>query len=117
MVSPGLLGELLVRMAGHKSAKAWMESLASAGEDGTLRKRFRSLTGGEVVLAKTGTLATAVSLSGYVRTKAGTQYAFSILFDRLKSWSDREAARVASDKIVTILLGDDARPGTVPAGG
>jgi D-alanyl-D-alanine carboxypeptidase/D-alanyl-D-alanine-endopeptidase (penicillin-binding protein 4) len=106
-VSPALLGELLVRMAGHKAAKPWMESLASAGEDGTLHKRFRDLPAGQSVLAKTGTLANAVSLSGYVKAKDGKQYVFSILFDKLKGFNDRAAVREASDQIVGTLLGEE----------
>ena len=106
-VSPALLGELLVRMASHKAAKAWMDSFATPGEDGTLHKRFRDLPAGQSVLAKTGTLANAVSLSGYVKAKDGKQYVFSILFDKLKGWADRQAVRDASDEIVGALLGEE----------
>lgn len=62
-----------------------------------------------MVLAKTGTLANAVSLSGYVRTKASGEYAFSILFDRLRG-GERFTARQAADKIVLLLTDSDRKP-------
>lgn len=110
LVSPALLAQLLVRMAAHKSADVWFDSLASGGAtSGTLRKRFRALDGDEMVLAKTGTLANAVALSGYVHTKANQTFAFSILYDGFKP-GENAKARAAADAIVLALLGGTTRP-------
>lgn len=103
-VPPALLGELLVRMAGHREKDAWFTSLANAGADGTLRARFGNLAEGQAVLAKTGTLSNAVSLSGYVLTRS-RQFAFVILFDGISG--GQWAARQAADRIVMTLLNDN----------
>lgn len=110
-ISPMLLTELLRHMAAHPSKEMWMDSLATGGVDGTLRRRFRGLNNGDgegVVLAKTGTLSNASALSGYVRSADDRLLAFSILADRLKGgvWQARQAA----DKIVKLLVDLDETP-------
>ncbi len=53
-------------------------SLPEAGSDGTLRHRLQDLDAG-IVLAKTGTLAEALSLAGILYVKPGQAYVFAIL--------------------------------------
>ncbi len=56
--------------------------LAIGGVDGTLRSRLRPLRQGRAVRAKTGTLAKAVALSGYILGKDGRpRVAFSFLVE------------------------------------
>jgi D-alanyl-D-alanine carboxypeptidase/D-alanyl-D-alanine-endopeptidase (penicillin-binding protein 4) len=63
---------------------------------GTLRKRMESLN----VKAKTGTLTTVTSLSGYVETKKEETLIFSILLNNLL---DEEKGKEIEDKIVEII--------------
>jgi D-alanyl-D-alanine carboxypeptidase/D-alanyl-D-alanine-endopeptidase (penicillin-binding protein 4) len=63
--------------AGQRSA--FEESLAVAGESGTLDDRMRSGPAKGRVRAKTGWISGASSLSGFVSTLSGRELAFSIL--------------------------------------
>ncbi|WP_445506126.1 D-alanyl-D-alanine carboxypeptidase/D-alanyl-D-alanine endopeptidase [Niallia sp. 03190] len=67
---------------------------------GSLRNRLQSENTKGKVQAKTGTLSSVSTLSGYVQTKTGHQYIFSILFNHLL---DEEKGKVIEDKIVELL--------------
>jgi len=72
----------LVRLLNWAQRQTWWsaysDSLPRAGDDGTLRRRFQNLDTG-IVLAKTGTLAEALSLAGILYTQPGHAYVFAIL--------------------------------------
>jgi D-alanyl-D-alanine carboxypeptidase/D-alanyl-D-alanine-endopeptidase (penicillin-binding protein 4) len=55
------------------------DSLATAGVDGSLRKRLKNSDGR--VHAKTGTMRGIRALAGYVDSDVGPRYAFAILFN------------------------------------
>ncbi|HEX2044518.1 MAG TPA: D-alanyl-D-alanine carboxypeptidase/D-alanyl-D-alanine-endopeptidase [Gaiellaceae bacterium] len=77
----------------------WLDSLPLAGVDGTLEDRMLREPAYRTVRAKTGTTATASSLSGY----AGSRYLFSILQNgRPIPWW---YARRAQDRFAQILAG------------
>lgn len=76
-VSAGQIVALLTAMARHQQRELWIESLAEAGEDGTLRRRFASLKGR--LRAKTGTIAGVSALAGYVTREDGELLAFALL--------------------------------------
>jgi D-alanyl-D-alanine carboxypeptidase/D-alanyl-D-alanine-endopeptidase (penicillin-binding protein 4) len=57
----------------------WYNSLPIAGIDGTIENRMKGTPAQGNVHAKTGTLAKARSLSGYVTTADGERLIFSIL--------------------------------------
>ncbi len=73
---------LLKFMTTHKEAKTFETSLPIAGVDGTLRRRMKGTVAEGKVLAKTGTLRYANSVSGYVTTAAGEKLAFSLMLNR-----------------------------------
>ncbi len=66
-------------MRKHRYANAFRESLPIAGVDGTLRNRMKGTVAENNVRAKTGTLSSASSLSGFVTTAAGEELVFSIM--------------------------------------
>ena len=76
-VTASMLERLALTMAGHPNGGAWFDSLPIAGVDGTLRGRLS----GQQIHAKTGSLETAKSLSGYLTTRAGERLAFSIIYN------------------------------------
>lgn len=81
---------------------AFVSQLAIGGVDGTLRGRFRWLSGHHAVRAKTGTLDDAISLSGYVLGPPGKPpLAFAILFNKVSGKGS--VARGAADRLVDIL--------------
>jgi D-alanyl-D-alanine carboxypeptidase len=62
-----------------KLAEAWLRSLAIAGTDGTLIRRFRGSTATGRVIGKTGTLSTVIALSGILDIDPQRPLAFSLV--------------------------------------
>ncbi|HEX8294105.1 MAG TPA: D-alanyl-D-alanine carboxypeptidase/D-alanyl-D-alanine-endopeptidase [Pyrinomonadaceae bacterium] len=73
--------QLLVYMNRHRFGSDFRAALPVAGLDGTLRNRMRGTPAQGNVRAKTGTLGTATSLSGYVFSAAGERLAFSLMIN------------------------------------
>lgn len=71
--------EMLTYMHKHRFANAFREALPIAGVDGTLRNRMKGTVAENNVRAKTGTLSSASSLSGYLTSASGERFVFSIM--------------------------------------
>ena len=85
--------EALVRILEHVHADAsrrdaFLQALPIGGQDGTLRNRLRASWTAGNVHAKTGSIANARALSGYVKTRGGETLAFSIIANNfsLPAW-------------------------------
>lgn len=93
------------------------ESLPSAGEEGTLRKRFRSDRPDNEVRAKTGFLNGVSALSGYViHEESGRTIIFSIISNDKPSSVPLSAVRGLEEDIVTLIdehLTETAREGAL----
>ena len=72
---------LLVYMNTHRAGSVFREALPVAGVDGTLRNRMKGTPAQNNVRAKTGTLGTATSLSGYLFSAAGERLVFSLMIN------------------------------------
>lgn len=70
---------LLEAMAVPPHREPFRATLPVAGRDGTLSTRFAGSPCVDRLLAKTGTLAHVRSLSGYITSATGTEYAFAVL--------------------------------------
>lgn len=92
---------LLTHMSRHRYATAFREALPVAGVDGTLRNRMKGTLAENNVRAKTGTLRSAASLSGYLTTAAGEKLAFSIMVNNFPT--DVEPTSVCIDPIAVLL--------------
>jgi D-alanyl-D-alanine carboxypeptidase/D-alanyl-D-alanine-endopeptidase (penicillin-binding protein 4) len=79
LVSPNSIVQLLRYMYRSKESKAFVDSLPVSGKDGTLRGRMGNSGMLGRVTAKTGTMARANCLSGYVRTSSGKTLVFAIM--------------------------------------
>jgi serine-type D-Ala-D-Ala carboxypeptidase/endopeptidase (penicillin-binding protein 4) len=92
---------LLVHMNRHRYGAAFREALPLAGVDGTLRNRMKGTAAMNNVRAKTGTLSSATSLSGYLFTASGERLVFSLMINN----PPRDASPTARfSDAVTVLL-------------
>jgi len=95
--------ELLGWMAQSEHAEAFRDSLAVSGTDGTLRHRLDNAACRGCIAAKTGTINRVSTLSGYIRTPDGRDYAFSILCDQLGGGTVSQA-RTFQDAICRAII-------------
>jgi D-alanyl-D-alanine carboxypeptidase/D-alanyl-D-alanine-endopeptidase (penicillin-binding protein 4) len=101
MITPEATLQLLTYMHRHRYGAAFRDALPIAGVDGTLRNRFKGTVAENNLRAKTGTLSSANSLSGYVRDAAGEQIAFSIVVNNYPEDAD---VRVNCIEPIALLL-------------
>jgi D-alanyl-D-alanine carboxypeptidase len=66
-------------MLKHKYYPYFYNSLPIAGVDGTLESKMKKTPAEGVVRAKTGTVGYVRNLSGYVKSKNGEEFIFSLL--------------------------------------
>ncbi len=92
---------LLVYMNRHRFAADFRNALPIAGVDGTLRNRMKGTRAMNNVRAKTGTLSSATSLSGYLFTASGERFVFSLMINN----PPRDASPTArfSDAVAVLL--------------
>jgi serine-type D-Ala-D-Ala carboxypeptidase/endopeptidase (penicillin-binding protein 4) len=76
----------------------YLNSLSVGGVDGTLSRRFRNDLKSRV-LGKSGSVSGVSCLSGFLKTRSGEWYAFSILMNR----TDRATAQPLQDAIVNSI--------------
>ena len=91
---------LLVYMNRHRYGATFRETLPIAGVDGTLRNRMKNTLATANVRAKTGTLGTSTTLSGYLLSAAGERLVFSVMVNNPPRDSD---ARTITDGIAVLL--------------
>ncbi|MGI8918807.1 MAG: D-alanyl-D-alanine carboxypeptidase/D-alanyl-D-alanine endopeptidase [Pyrinomonadaceae bacterium] len=101
MITPEASVQLLLYMSRHRFATAFREALPIAGVDGTLRNRMRGTVAENNVRAKTGSLSSAATLSGYVTTAAGENLVFSIMVNNYPE--DTEVRALCIDPIAVLL--------------
>ena len=76
---PRALVQLLVNAWRGTASQAFVDSLPIAGVDGTLAHRMKGTAAAGQAWLKTGTLADARALAGYVKGRSGTVYAVSAI--------------------------------------
>ncbi|MBM3768850.1 MAG: D-alanyl-D-alanine carboxypeptidase/D-alanyl-D-alanine-endopeptidase, partial [Acidobacteria bacterium] len=100
LLTPEATTKLLVFMANSPARDAWMASLPSGGEDGTLSRRFNGAV--KRVRAKTGTLSHVSALGGYLDHPKLGILAFTVVLNNYNTPSAE--ARAGIDKLVMTLL-------------
>jgi D-alanyl-D-alanine carboxypeptidase/D-alanyl-D-alanine-endopeptidase (penicillin-binding protein 4) len=98
-VTASAMARVLIHDYFSPYAKAFTDSLAVAGVDGTLQERFRGSNLRGRVLAKTGTIDGVSCLSGYLHARDNQWYAFSILVNK----SYNGAGKVTQEAVVTAI--------------
>jgi D-alanyl-D-alanine carboxypeptidase/D-alanyl-D-alanine-endopeptidase (penicillin-binding protein 4) len=81
LISANATVQLLTYMAKHKYFAQFRDALPIAGVDGTLSSRMRGTPAEKNVRAKTGSLSSVASLSGYVTTAGGEHLVFSMMLN------------------------------------
>jgi len=99
-----------VLVAAHQDVEIGPEftaSLATGGEEGTLRRRGKRLTSPSLVRGKTGSLSDVVGFAGYVANPGGEVYAVVILLNEVHQPNQARAAidRFLSHLAETVGLG------------
>jgi D-alanyl-D-alanine carboxypeptidase/D-alanyl-D-alanine-endopeptidase (penicillin-binding protein 4) len=102
MVTPRAMTRLLAYMDRSENRAAWIESLAVAGEEGTLSQRFTEDPAAKRIRAKTGTLTHVSAIGGYARTASGDTLAFSILVNN--HTAPASEVRAVIDRICMLLV-------------
>lgn len=92
---------LLAYMNRHRHGAAFRAALPVAAVDGTLRSRMRGTPAASNVRAKTGTLSSSTTLSGYLFTAAGERLVFSLMINNPPRDTD---PRTAFTDAVAVLL-------------
>jgi len=101
LISANTSVQLLSYMSKHKYFAQFRDALPIAGVDGTLSTRMRGTPAEKNVRAKTGSLSSVASLSGYVTTAAGERLVFSMM---LNNYPDAAAVRRDSIDAIAVLL-------------
>jgi D-alanyl-D-alanine carboxypeptidase/D-alanyl-D-alanine-endopeptidase (penicillin-binding protein 4) len=102
-ISPRSTVRVLDAMRKAPSFKAYYDALPIAGVDGTIRNRMKGTPAEKNVHAKTGSVAMARSLSGYVTTANGKMLIFSFLAN---NWTTNiRAVERVQDAIAVRLAG------------
>ena len=103
LVSPETLVRVLDRMQRDTAFAVFYNAMPIAGVDGTLEDRMKGTPAEGNVHAKTGSIGSARSLSGYVTTADGERLIFSILAN---NWTTPSSAVTGvADQIAAALAG------------
>jgi D-alanyl-D-alanine carboxypeptidase len=92
----------------HRYASVFRDALPIAGVDGTLKNRLKGTLAENNLRAKTGTISSAMSLSGYVRDAAGEELVFSIIVNNYPEDANPRASCI--DPIATLLASFAGKP-------
>ncbi|HKP68805.1 MAG TPA: D-alanyl-D-alanine carboxypeptidase/D-alanyl-D-alanine-endopeptidase, partial [Pyrinomonadaceae bacterium] len=107
LITPAAVVRLYTYMGKEsKFSQAWRDSLTIGGVDGTLRNRFAGTRASGNVRGKTGTIDQVSALSGYVKTAAGEELAFSMVVNGVNVPGVRTSAM---DEIVVMLANFDGK--------
>jgi D-alanyl-D-alanine carboxypeptidase/D-alanyl-D-alanine-endopeptidase (penicillin-binding protein 4) len=108
MVTAEATLQLLTYMHRHRYSSFFRDALPVAGVDGTLKNRFKGTLAENNLRAKTGTLSSASSLSGYVRDAAGEELVFSIMVNNYPEDAYVQASCI--DPIAILLASFAGKP-------
>ncbi len=89
LASADVLVRILISMHQHRYFVHFYEALSIAGLDGTLAERMKGTKAENNLHAKTGSIANASAISGYIDTADGETLAFSIMANNFLEYKNR----------------------------
>ncbi|MEZ5308501.1 MAG: D-alanyl-D-alanine carboxypeptidase/D-alanyl-D-alanine-endopeptidase [Pyrinomonadaceae bacterium] len=98
LITPDAAARLFQYMDRSRNAAVWRNALTIGGVDGTLRNRFKNTIAQNNVRGKTGTIDQVSALSGYVTSRSGVRFVFSVLTNAIPD------SRLRTDTIDKIVL-------------
>ena len=104
LVTPEAMVALLAAVRNRPGWPAFRDALPVAAESGSLRRRFVGTPAASRVRAKTGFIENVYSLSGYLTTLSGREYAFSVIVNQTAG----ESAMAAIDSLVVGIVTEGA---------
>lgn len=81
LVTTEALVKILENINKQSYGERFIQCLAIAGEDGTLRKRMKNTAAEDILIGKTGTLRNVSGLSGVTTTLDGEKLAYAFIFN------------------------------------
>lgn len=101
LISPYQLAAVLRDMYTGEYREEYLESLALAGEEGTLQNRFRGTVADGRVMAKTGYVGFVRTLSGYVETDDNQTLIFTFMVNNFTT--STSVINELQDSIISII--------------
>ena len=101
LITPSGTASLLRYLARHTYADNFVNSLPIGGVDGTLQRRMRGTFAVNRVRAKTGFVSYARNLSGYVTSRDGEDFVFSVLVNNYTV--PTSAINLLQDRVCNLL--------------
>jgi D-alanyl-D-alanine carboxypeptidase/D-alanyl-D-alanine-endopeptidase (penicillin-binding protein 4) len=101
MVTADATVQLLTYMNRHRDAQVLRDALPIAGVDGTLKSRLKGTAAANNLRAKTGSLSSAATLSGYVTSASGERLVFSIMANNFAEETDIRRSYI---DVIAVLL-------------
>ena len=98
--SPAAVAHLIDSMREVRGAKAFIDSLAVAGREGTIADRMEGTPAAGRCRAKTGTISGVSALSGICFTRSGRALVFSVLNNGVTNLS---AAHAGQDRVAVLV--------------
>jgi serine-type D-Ala-D-Ala carboxypeptidase/endopeptidase (penicillin-binding protein 4) len=79
LVTPESIVRVLTYMDHHAQREKFLDTFPVGGRDGTLKTRFQGTPAAGRIFAKTGSMESVSTLSGYAQTTQGAHLAFSLM--------------------------------------
>jgi D-alanyl-D-alanine carboxypeptidase/D-alanyl-D-alanine-endopeptidase (penicillin-binding protein 4) len=102
LVTPESIVRVLVYMDHHSQREKFLETFPVGGRDGTLKTRFQGTPAAGRILAKTGSMESVSTLSGYAQTIHGAHLAFSLMVNN-ETGSQQEVREVLDQLCLWII--------------
>jgi D-alanyl-D-alanine carboxypeptidase/D-alanyl-D-alanine-endopeptidase (penicillin-binding protein 4) len=100
-IKPSFLTLILFETSKDSSFNAFFNSLPVAGESGTLSRFCKGTKAEKMIFAKSGSMEKVLGYSGFVKSKSGETYSFSLL---INNYTGKPAQTIQRVEKIMIML-------------